>query len=228
MSQSRINERQAALLRCIWRYIIVMPWALRRCVWPEIGRAAATKRVSRMCSRQLVRRYELEGGGVYYGLDKMAERFMRIPPRLLKPPGPQAFELHRAVLHYCCLGPRNIERLTADELHQAFPSLPQSELNLPFYLDPKGFLGLFHLVNPTKHVPSVVKDCRRLIAQRIEVGAPYCQMMEKGKFGIVLMTYSDRQRLAIAKQIGTPEEWVFGRAWKPVTVRVHTIPGISD
>lgn len=219
----RLIEERLNLLTHVSRFVITRPRAIRKRVWPELSRIAITKRISRTCHQDMLVRHQI-GTQMYYRLGKMAERYVPVSHRLLTSPGPQAFELHRAVLHYCCLGPRPIDRLTPGELREAFPKFPESELYEPYYLDPKGYLGLLRLVHATKQPTRAIRDCEETVLRRIDLGEPFEQLMANGKFLVVLMTQSDAQTAAIKRKLGPPERWTFRRNWPPITIRVHTLP----
>jgi hypothetical protein len=184
-----------------------------------------SKQAERLEKRGLIRRVKMiDGRRVSYFLGERANKFMDIPNRLLnKSPGPHVLALRYSVLHYCCLGPRDVHPLTNEELIAEVPGFPIDALIDQYYLDPTAnSLGVFRLVHPKRPPTKAANDAREFIEQRLSLGHPFDELVAMGRLLVVLLVYSDAQRVAVKRAVGRLSFEVGGGP--VIEVRVHRIP----
>lgn len=221
---------QLDVTRMVARYGVVDQACIRARVGPDKSRLAMTKFCSRLVERNLLLRMNTNGR-VFYRLAPEAKYLVQAPDRFYREPGPQTFEQLKAVLYYCCLGPRHLDRFTKEDCLDFCPDFPECEFGEAYYFDPGpkgeelGYLGLLKLVPLQKRPTEVASDTRTEIAKRSQLGEPFQRLLTSGRFLIVLMVHSNEQCRALRHVIAA-NDWTLIPGAPAVQVRVHVVPDI--
>ena len=217
-----LSSMQKLIADHLIRFFLTTRLVLHRRFYEDRKINAVSKAVHRMHKRGLITRHELSSRFHFYRLGPNVRNYYQVPPRLLKMPGPQ-MENDLAILRYCCLGPRRLDRLRPDELTEVYPDFPESELRQGWYVDPKqGALGRFVLIPSYKAVKHLVGELRSLLNQYLETSS-LRSLISEGRFLFVLMTYRPEQARTL-KEALAKEDWSLRTGFPPLTIRAHALP----
>jgi len=191
----RLTERDQQILDHIHRYRVSTLEVLHRLFWePSVSLNAVSQRLKRLDG--YVHAAPLIGSRNYYLLTPSLARQYGEEDDFAKPlKSSQSLARHIALLEYCCLDDEPREKITSREFKDGFQSFDVSGVGRHSYLhtfDTPAKLAWLE-VDARGEARKRAKKCFDKFQLRLE-HEPFRKLTERGLFGVVLVTTSERKR----------------------------------
>ncbi len=180
---------------------------------------AVAKVTARLCATGILTRYVLVPPELYFRLGSHAISTLGLSARLGETLGPQSLPTDYATLIYATSGNARRRRLTAAELAEYMPWLPNDLSQSPYCVDAKGQLELIRvdLGGSPQHV---ARKTTQASHNRLDV-PQISELAAAGRFQVVVLTTSEEKSKAISKALVT------SGCTDAVRVHIAVIPRLS-
>jgi len=219
MPDSTFLTRDRSIIDYVQRYHM----ATNRVIGSQLlaGRSmnAVAKVTARLCATGILTRYILVPPETYFRLGSHAISTLGLSARLSEPLGPQSLPTNYATLIYATSGNARRRRLTAAELAEYMPWLPNDLSQSPYCVDAKGQLELIRvdLGGSPQHV---ARKTTQASHNRLDV-PQISELAATGRFQVVVLTTSEEKSKAISKAL------VACGCTDAVRVHIAVIPRLS-
>ncbi len=219
MKQSILRPRDLAFVDFVRRYRLATNRVVATQLLPGRSMNAVAKVTARLCSAQILTRYVLVPPENYFRLGCKTIGSLGVSSRLSEPLGPQALPTDFATLVYATSGNARRRRLTADEVAQYMPWLPDELSHSPYCVDAKGQLELVRvdLGGSPQHV---ARKTTKASHERLDV-PQISELATANRFQVVVLTTSEEKSKAISKAL------VACGCTDAVRVHIAVIPRLS-
>ncbi len=199
MTEPTFRPRDLALVEFVRRYRLATNRVVAAHLLPGRSLNAVAKVTARLCSSQILNRYILVPPENYFRLGCQAIRSLGLSARLGEPLGPQALPTDYATLIYATRGNARRRRLTADEVNEYMPWLPDDLSHSPYCVDAKGQLELVRvdLGGSPQHV---ARKTTQASHDRLDV-PQIAELAAASRFQVVVLTTSEEKSKAISKAL---------------------------
>lgn len=219
MDQKPFRPRDTEIVNFVIRYRLATNSAIRSQPLSGLSPNAVTKVTARMCTAGILTRYTLIPPEYYFRTGQKANNALGLSQRNAEPLGPQALPVDYATLVYATQGKSPRRRLSALELCEYMPWLPEEFRQSPYCLAADGRLDLVRvdLGGSPQHVARKVASAAH---KRLNV-PELAELAARSRFQIVVLTTSSQKANYIAK--------AFADTDCAVAVRIHlaVIPQLS-
>ncbi len=205
---ARLQDRDFAILEHIMRYRVSTRDILHRKFFADSEPNAATKVTSRLVETKYLTRYPLVATQSYYTLGVQGAKVFGLPITRLGALGPQSLYTQLGILSYCHTPNATRQRLRVAELQEKHPGLLAKGVDSSQYAVDSTTTPtvLIHVRvdggGPADHVMRKLKEDLK-IRQQIAL----CRaLIEKQRFGLAVVTYTDAKKQQILQRIQS-EEW---------------------
>ncbi len=197
-NQIQITERDRKIFDHIHRYRVSTLEVLHHLFWkpenPSVSLNAVSQRLKRL--EGYLHSGKLVGSNRYYLLTPLLAREYGEEDTFAKPFRTQlVLARHIAMLEYCCLGDEPRDKITSREFKEGYPSYNVPRVRRDFYFHTETNpvkLGWLEL-DGGKNERQRAKKSLEKYAQRMQ-HAEFRKLADRGCFGVVLVTGSERKR----------------------------------
>lgn len=203
-----MQDRDFAILEHFMRYRVSTRDILHRLFFTDSEPNAVTKVTSRLVETKYLARYPLVATQSYYTLGIQGAKVFGLPTKRLGVLGPQSLYTQLGILAYCHTPNTSRQRLRVAELQEKHPGLLAKGIDSSQYsvdsTTPPNVLVYVRVDGggPADHVVRKLREDLKLRGQ-----IALCQaLIEKKRFGLAVVTYTDAKKLQIQQRIES-EEW---------------------